>query len=329
MKAIVFVLFMVLIGSAQINAQTKSQQANTYTAPETAVKYQKLSVDGLEIFYREAGDPTNPTILFLHGLPSSSHMYRHIMTDLSSQYHVIAPDYPGFGLSSSPSVNEFSYTFNNLAIIIERFIDALKLNKINLYMQDYGGPVGFRIASKRPEIIHSLIIQNANAYMEGIGEGIQKIGKLQQAGDSIALDKALHHIISYEGIKEQYTEGAENLNRISPDAYNMDNYFMEKQHIQEIQVALLKNYKSNFPRYPEWQQYFRKYQPHTLIVWGRNDPIFIAPGAQAYKRDLKNAELHLLNGGHFVLEEHHETVADIISQFLAKRKKEIPLNKAR
>jgi pimeloyl-ACP methyl ester carboxylesterase len=322
MKPIVFVLFTILSGPAQISAQTKSQLAKAYNTSETAILYKKIAVDGLEIFYREAGNPANPTILFLHGLPSSSHMYRHIMTDLSSQFYVIAPDYPGFGLSSSPSVDKFNYTFDNLAVVMEHFVDVLGLKKINLYMQDYGGPVGFRIASKRPEIIHSLIIQNANAYMEGIGEGIQQIGKLQQAGDSITLDKALRHIISYEGIKEQYIEGAENQSRISPDAYNMDNYFMEKQHVQEIQVALLKNYKSNFPKYPEWQQYFRKYQPPTLIVWGRNDPIFIAPGAEAYKNDLKNAELHLLNGGHFVLEEHHETVAGIISQFLGKRKKE-------
>jgi pimeloyl-ACP methyl ester carboxylesterase len=323
MKQTVFLLLVIVTAFTQIGAQTKSQAIKTSSTSASKVQYKNISVDGLEIFYREAGNPNNPTILFLHGLPSSSHMYRHIMTDLSSQFHVIAPDYPGFGLSSSPSMDKFNYSFDNLAIITEHFVDMLGLKKIHLYMQDYGGPVGFRIASKRPEIVHSLIIQNANAYTEGIGEGIQQIGKLQQAGDSVALDKALRHIISYEGIKEQYIVGAENQSSISPDSYNMDNYFMEKQHIQEIQVALLKNYKSNFPRYPEWQQYFRKYQPPTLIVWGRNDPIFIAAGAKAYKRDLKNAELHLLNGGHFVLEEHHEMVAGIISNFLKK----IPLRK--
>ena len=321
MKSILFITFMIFYGSVTISAQTKTQIAKTYTTPVSGVLYKKIKVDGLEIFYREAGSTTNPTILFFHGLPSSSHMYRNIMTELSSQYHVIAPDYPGFGLSSSPTVNQFNYTFDNIAVIMEHFIDALKLNNINLYMQDYGGPVGFRIASRRPEIIHSLIIQNANAYLEGLGDGLQKIGKLQQSGDSLALHKALLHIVSYEGIKEQYIEDAENQNRISPDAYNMDSYFMEKQGIKDIQVALLKNYKTNFPRYPEWQQYFRKHQPHTLIIWGRNDPIFITPGAEAYRKDLKNAELHLLNGGHFVLEEHHETVTDIISQFLIKRKK--------
>lgn len=321
MKALLFISFIILGGAIHSGAQTKAPVTKTYAVPAPGTTYKKISIDGLEIFYREAGNPANPLILLLHGLPSSSHMYRNLMTDLSSQYHVIAPDYPGFGLSSNPRVTEFTYTFDALSDIMEHFIDGLQLKQINLYMQDYGGPVGFRIASRRPELIHSLIIQNANAYLEGLGAGLQQLGKLQQSGDSIALNKALLHIISYEGIKEQYIEGAENQNKISPDAYNMDNFFMDRQDIQNVQVALLKNYQSNFPKYPEWHQYFKNHQPHTLVIWGRNDPIFIAPGAEAYKKDLKNAEVHLLNGGHFVLEEHHEIVAGIISQFLTKRKR--------
>ena len=328
MKTTILIVLVLLISFFHLSAQTKEQTFKTIK-PANEMKYKKLLVDGLEIFYREAGEPARPTILFLHGFPSSSHMYRNIMTDLSSQYHVIAPDYPGFGLSSCPPVDQFNYTFDTIAAIMEHFIDALGLKKINLYMQDYGGPVGFRIASKRPELIHSLIIQNANAYLEGLGAGVKKLGKLQEAGDSEELQNAILNIISYDGIKVQYTHGAENESTISPDAYNMDSYFIERKGIKEIQVALFKNYKTNFPKYPEWQNYFRKYQPNALIVWGDHDEIFITPGAKAYKKDLKNAELHILNGGHFMLEEHHETVAAIISQFLTKKNQVPPPGKTR
>lgn len=328
MKTTILVALMLLINFFHVAAQTTEKTTKTIKSTYS-MKYKTLLIDGLEIFYREAGDPARPPILFLHGFPSSSHMYRNIMNDLSSEYYVIAPDYPGFGLSSSPPVDQFNYTFDTIAAIMEHFIDALGLKKINLYMQDYGGPVGFRIATRKPELIHSLIIQNANAYLEGLGEGVKTLRKLQEAGDSKELQDAILHIISYDGIKEQYIHGAENVSTISPDAYNMDSYFIERKGIKEIQAALFKNYKTNFPKYPEWQNYFRKYQPHTLIIWGDHDEIFITPGAKAYQRDLKHAELHVLNGGHFLLEEHHETVASIISRFLTKKSQQTPAGKSR
>ena len=281
--------------------------------------YKKVTVDGLEIFYREGGTQREETILFLHGFPSSSHMFRDVMNTLSSKYHVIAPDYPGFGMSSCPPVDTFDYTFDNIAVVMDHFIDALKLTRLNLYMQDYGGPVGYRIAAKRPELIRSLIIQNANAYLEGLGPEVQQIGKLQQDNDTAGLNNAISYMLSHEGNKAQYLHGATDSATINPDAYNMDSYFLKRKGMKDIQVALFRNYGTNFPKYPEWQAYFRQRQPRALIFWGKNDPIFVLNGAYAYKKDLKNTELHELNGGHFALEEHYKTIAGYIDLFLTKK----------
>jgi pimeloyl-ACP methyl ester carboxylesterase len=289
----------------------------------TTVAYKTIKVDALDIFYREAGPVDAPIILLLHGWPSSSHMFRDLISDLSSKYHLIAPDYPGFGLSSTPSASEFDYTFDHLAEIMERFIDKINIVKFNLYIQDYGGPIGYRIASKRPELIESLIIQNANAYIDGFGPEVQKIGKLEQAGDLEGLKNAVECMISLDGIKRQYLHGAENPEGVSPDSYLSDHFFMERAGVKDLQVKLFQNYNTNFPLYESWQNYLRTHQPPTLIVWGKNDEIFTASGAKAYLRDLPDAELHLLNGGHFVLEEHHLKVAELIDQFLSKNLSQI------
>lgn len=320
MKTIILTTGIVVSCISHLAAQ--SSQVTPIDKPLlTDMTYNTIKVDGYDIFYREAGAKNKEVILFLHGFPSSSHMYRNIMAELSSKYHVIAPDYPGFGLSDCPSTKEFNYTFDNIALIMEHFIDKLAIKKLNLYMQDYGGPVGYRIAAKRPHLIQSLIIQNANAYFEGLGPALQQIGKLQQAKDTAALDSAINFILSYEGIKVDYLHGAEDPSKISPDSYAMDSYFMERKGIKEIQFALFKNYHTNFPKYQEWQQYFRQHQPPALVIWGNKDNIFISPGAEAYKKDLKNAELHILNGGHFALEEHHKTIAFLIDKFLSKKTK--------
>lgn len=292
----------------------------TTTKTGNQISFTRIAIDNVEIFYREAGQNNKETILFLHGFPSSSFMYRHIMERLAGAYHVIAPDYPGFGHSSILPVTEFSYTFDNIALVMEKFIDALALKKFHLYMQDYGGPVGFRIAAKRPELIQSLLIQNANAYTEGLGPAVQQIGALQQAGDERGLRAAVDHMISFEGIKEEYIHGAENPELISPDAYTMDAYFMKREGVNPIQQTLFSNYGTNFPKYKEWQDYLRKYQPAALIMWGRHDNIFTVPGAEGYKKDLPQAELHILNGGHFALEEHHAAIAGLITAFLLKAK---------
>lgn len=285
------------------------------------VNYLSVKIKDLDIFYREAGDKTKPTVLLLHGFPSSSHMYQKLIDDLSANYHLIAPDYPGFGQSSMPPADKFEYTFDNLAIVMEHFIESLKLEKINLYVHDYGGPIGFRIALKRPELIRSFIIQNANAYDEGLGTIVRQMGDLAKSEDKNAYAEAIRYLLSNEAIKEQYTDGAHDLGKINPDNYTLDQSYMDREGSRAIQDVLFRNYGSNFPKYGEWHDYFRACQPPALILWGKNDPIFIAPGAGAYKKDLKDAEIHLFDGGHFMLEEYHSEVAKLIDGFIRKLSK--------
>ncbi|BAU51929.1 alpha/beta fold hydrolase [Mucilaginibacter gotjawali] len=283
------------------------------------VAYKTIRVDGLDVFYREAGNPDKPALLLLHGFPSSSFMYRDLINDLSANYHLIAPDYPGFGLSSQPPVSAFDYSFDHLAAVMEDFISRINLKHFSLYMQDYGGPIGFRIAAKHPGWISALIIQNANAYQEGLGNGFKKIMAMEDAGDKAGVENILKSIISFEGIKVQYTGGANNPAHIDPDAYLMDYQFIKGEENEPIQNALFQNYHINLTKYPDWQQYLRQHQPPTLVVWGKNDPIFIAPGGLAYQKDLKNAEVHLLNGGHFALVEYHAEIAAYIRSFLREK----------
>lgn len=280
--------------------------------------YKTVKVDGLDIFYREAGDKNKPVVLLLHGFPSSSHMYRDLIQDLAPFYHVIAPDYPGFGQSSAPGVREFTYTFDNLANIMEHFIDLLGIKKASLYLQDYGGPVGLRIATHRPAFVQALIIQNANAYTDGLGEALKPLVEYIQQPNA-ETEKGARFILSFEGTRWQYTDGAENVERISPDSYVTDQFYLDRKGNDEIQLTLFRNYGSNLALYESWHEYFRKNTPPTLVVWGRNDKLFTAPGAEAYKKDNPKAEVHLLNGGHFLLEEHHLAVAELIHQFLSKK----------
>jgi pimeloyl-ACP methyl ester carboxylesterase len=316
MKTRLFLVAMAVSTMTAMCQPAKSQ--NTGAAgmkDETVARFKTINIDGLEIFYREAGDPSKPTILFLHGFPSSSHMYRDIMNTLSYNYHVVAPDYPGFGLSSAPTIKEYTYTFDNLSLTIDHFIDALGLKDLSLYVQDYGGPVGFRIASRRPELIRSLIIQNANAYNEGIGKAADPLVNYFKNPNAQTEIGARGILAS---TKWQYTDGAKDVSKISPDSYNMDDLYLSRPGNDEIQLTLFRNYGSNLTLYDGWHSYFRLKQPPTLVVWGKNDKIFIAPGAEAYKKDLKNCEVHLLNGGHFLLEEHHTDVAQLIDGFLSR-----------
>ncbi|SEW23449.1 alpha/beta fold hydrolase [Chitinophaga arvensicola] len=286
------------------------------THTTTPVSYKTVTIDHLNIFYREAGPADAPVILLLHGFPSTSHMYRELIHDLADRYHVIAPDYPGFGQSSIPSLSAFEYTFDNLALVMEQFIDTLGLKKFSWYLQDYGGPVAFRIITKRPELVEALIIQNANVYLDGLGPDVQEIGALQQAGDEAALLAAIVKKLRLESIKEEHLFGTANPGKVSPDSYELAYAYMNRPGVEAVQVALFQNYGTNFPKYPEWQEYLRKQQPRLLVVWGKNDRIFTWPGAEAYKRDVKNAEVHLFDGSHFMLEEYHEAVAILIKNFL-------------
>lgn len=279
--------------------------------------FETITVNGVNIFYREAGDDTKPTILLLHGFPSSSHMYRDLINDLSDDFHLIAPDYPGFGQSSSPSPTGYTYSYDNLALTISRFIDVLGLKNIILYLHDYGGPVGFRIASQRPELIQALIVQNANAYNEGLGDALAPLVAYIQNQNS-ETEKGARSYLSSEAVKWLYTDGAEDRSKISPDAYTIDHYYLARPGNDEIQLALFKDYGTNLPLYDAWQSYFRNHQPPTLVISGKNDKLFLAAGAEAFKKDIKNAQISLLNGGHFVLEEKHAEAASIIKSFLFK-----------
>jgi pimeloyl-ACP methyl ester carboxylesterase len=277
--------------------------------------YRTVSIDGLDIFYREAGSRSNPTILLLHGFPTSSHMFRNLIPALADKFHLVAPDYPGYGNSSMPTVREFDYTFDHLAEVMEKFIDAIDLKQYSLYVMDYGAPVGYRIAAKDPERVQSLIVQNGNAYEEGLREFWDPIKAYWQDRSPENASK-LTHLVTLEATKWQYTNGVRNLEAISPDTWAMDQRFLDRPGNDEIQLALLSSYGTNPPLYPQWQEYFRKHQPPTLIVWGQNDYIFPADGAYPYKRDLKDVEFHLLDTGHFALEEEGDAIADYIRQFM-------------
>ena len=285
--------------------------------------YRTIAIDGLDIFYREAGSRDNPTILLLHGFPTSSHMFRNLIPALVDSFHLIALDYPGYGNSSMPTVDEFDYTFDHLAEIVEKFITAIDLKKYSLYVMDYGAPIGYRIAAKYPERVQSLIVQNGNAYEEGLGEFWNPIKAYWQDRSPENADK-LKYLVTLEATKWQYTNGVRNLEAISPDTWNMDQLFLDRPGNDEIQLALLYSYGTNPPLYPQWQEYFRKYQPPTLIVWGQNDYIFPAEGAYPYQRDLKDVEFHLLDTGHFALEEDGDAIATYIRQFLTSRLQAIP-----
>jgi len=287
-------------------------------APSPGLTYKTVKVNGLSIFYREAGSESAPTLLLLHGFPTSSHMFRNLMTELSDSYHMLAPDYPGFGNSEQPPLKDFDYTFENLSKIIEGFLDTLGVKKYSIYLMDYGAPIGFRIAAKYPNRVETLIIQNGNAYEEGLREFWDPIKKYWKDRTSENA-KPLAEFITPEGVKWQYTHGVRNSQAISPDNWNVDLRHLTREENPAIQLALFYDYQSNVPLYPSWQDYFRKHQPPTLIVWGKNDYIFPAEGAHPYKRDLKDLEFHLLNTGHFALEEDGHEIARYIRDFLGRK----------
>ncbi len=279
------------------------------------VKYRTVTVQGLEIFYREAGDPAKPTLLLLHGFPTSSHMFRNLMVELSDEFHLVAPDYPGFGNSAMPAVDEFEYTFDNLAKVMELFITELKLERYSLYLMDYGAPVGFRIATRWPDRVDALIVQNGNAYDEGLLEFWDPI-KAYWKDPSETNREALAGLLTLDATKWQFTHGVRDVATISPDNWGHVQPLLDRPGNTDIQLQLFYSYGSNPPLYPKWQEYMRMHQPPTLIVWGKNDVIFPAEGAHPYKRDLENLEFHLLDTGHFALEEDNGEIASFIRRFL-------------
>lgn len=279
------------------------------------ITYRTAQVDGLELFVREAGDPASPTLVLLPGFPSSSHQYRRLIDALADRFHLVAPDYPGFGYSASPPVSEFAYTFDQLADVTRRLLfDELGLEHFFMYVFDFGAPIGYRIAARHPERIHGLVIQNGNAYEAGLGPMID----VQKAfwADRQGVEPQIRDLLTLEVTKAQYTTGAARPELLSPDAWTLDQHFLELPGRKDVMVELLYDYQSNTARYPEWQAYFREHQPPALIVWGANDEFFTADGARAYLVDLPDAELHLLDGGHFALEEHTDFIAERIHAFV-------------
>jgi pimeloyl-ACP methyl ester carboxylesterase len=282
------------------------------------VAYKIVAVDGLDIFYREAGPANAPTVLLLHGFPSSSHMFRNLIPDLAAQYHVIAPDYPGFGYSSAPAVSQFDYSFAKLADVIEGFTEKLGLTSYVLYMQDYGGPVGIRLAIKHPERVRAIVVQNAVVSIEGWDPvntaPLQAYWKERNA----ETEKPVHDIITAEGTRWQYVTGEPRADLVSPDSWTSDQRGLDRPGNDRIQLELLYQYRDNVANYPKWQQFLTELQPPMLITWGKNDPVFTVAGMEKFKALVPNAEVHVLDGGHFALEAHEPEIAAAMLDFLAR-----------
>lgn len=287
-------------------------------AAETQVHYRSANVDGTEIAYREAGRADAPAILLLHGFPTSSHMFRNLIPALADRYHVIAPDYPGFGQSAAPARSEFKYTFDNFAKLVDGLTQKLGVSRYALYVMDYGAPVGFRLAAGHPERVTALVVQNGNAYAEGLQTFWEPIQKYWASGSKTDRE-AIRWLTSLKATTWQYTHGVPDPSLVSPDTWTHDQALLDRPGNQEIQLDLFYDYRTNVPLYPEWQDYFRKHKPATLVIWGKNDQIFVAEGAAPYKHDLPEAEVHLLDAGHFALETNGPEMARLIRDFLGRK----------
>jgi pimeloyl-ACP methyl ester carboxylesterase len=293
-----------------------------HAADPPKVHHKTVKVGDLEIFYREAGPKDAPAVLLLHGFPTSSQMFRNLIPALADKYRVVAPDYPGFGQSSMPSREKFKYTFDNLADVVEQFTEKVELKRYALYVQDYGAPVGYRLAAKHPDRVTAIVVQNGNAYDEGLDNDFWKpIKAYWKEPASKEKQDALRGLLTYDATKWQYTHGVKDASLVSPDGPAHDQFLLDREGNKEIQLDLFLSYGSNPPLYPKWQEYFRKSQPPVLIAWGKHDQIFPAAGAEPYKRDLKNLEFHLLDAGHFALETNGDEIAKLMRDFLAKHAK--------
>ncbi len=279
------------------------------------VTFRTESIDGLNIAYREAGDPSRPTILLLHGFPTSSHMFRNLISVLAENYHVIAPDFPGFGASDMPKAAEFEYSFANIARMMTTLLDRKDVDRYSVYLMDYGAPVGFRMFAEHPERVSGFVIQNGNAYEEGLREFWDPI-KAYWADPSTENGDALRGFLTLDATKWQFTHGVQNPETISPDNYWHVQYLLDREGNQEVQLDLFLDYGTNVTEYPKWQALFREHQPPALLMWGKNDHIFPADGAHPYKRDLTDIEFHLLDTGHFALEEYGPRIAERMIAFL-------------
>jgi pimeloyl-ACP methyl ester carboxylesterase len=282
------------------------------------IRYRSVAVDGLNVFYREAGDPRGSTLLLVHGFPTSSHMYRNLLPLLADRYHLIAPDLPGFGFSDTPDRARFDYRFDRLAGVVERFTEALGLTRYAIYVFDYGAPVGFRLALAHPERVTALVSQNGNAYVEGLSQGWNPIQKYWKE-PSEANRAALRDFLTPQATRWQYVHGVSDESLVAPESYALDSALLARPGNDEIQLDLFLDYASNVALYPEFQKYFRTHQPPLLAVWGKNDPFFLPAGAEAFKRDNRNAEVRFLETGHFALETHATEIAAAMRDFLIRK----------
>jgi pimeloyl-ACP methyl ester carboxylesterase len=283
----------------------------------TTISYRHADVDGFKVFYREAGRRGAPKLLLLHGFPSSSHMFRDLIPKLADRFHLIAPDLPGFGQSDLPPRERFAYTFDNIANVIDRFTEVVGFERYAVYVFDYGAPTGFRLAVKHPERITAIISQNGNAYTEGLSDGWNPIRAYWES-PTAANREALRALLTLDTTKWQYTHGVPDASAISPDGYTLDDHYLARPGVDDIQLDLFGDYRSNVALYPAFQQYFREHQPPFLAVWGKNDPFFLPAGAESFRRDLPGAVVRFFDTGHFALETHATEIAEAISAFLVR-----------
>jgi pimeloyl-ACP methyl ester carboxylesterase len=297
-----------------MNKQVSNQQKHN-----TRTLCKRATVDGVSVFYRETGDPTNPKLVLLHGFPASSHQYRNLISALADHFHVVAPDYPGFGNSDLPSQYEFNYTFDRLSEIVEEFLKSIDFTHFGLYMQDYGGPVGFRIISRHPDWLDWLIIQNSNAYEVGFTKAWDGFRNALWKNRTPETEAPLAAFLQLDAIKQVYLHGHKNPELISPDNWNMDFRFMERPNARQVQMDLFYDYRTNVALYPQWQKFLHEHQPKTLIFWGQDDIFFTPEGGEAYLKDLPNAEMYRLESGHFAVEDCLDEIASNIRRFYLER----------
>lgn len=298
-----------------------NKQISNQKLVNTNVLHRTITVDGLSVFYREAGDPSNPKMVLLHGFPSSSHQYRNLISVLANHFHVVAPDYPGFGNSDMPSPNDFNYTFDRLSEIVEDFLSAIGFTCFGLYMQDYGGPVGFRITSRHPEWLEWLIIQNTNAYEVGFTSAWDGLRNALWKNRTPETEEPLYGFLQLDTIKQVYLHGHKAPEVINPDNWNMDFRFIERPNARRVQMDLFYDYRTNIALYPKWQKFLQEHRPNTLIFWGQNDIFFTREGGESYLNDLPDAEMHRLDSGHFAVEDCLDEIAMNIQRFYLERVK--------
>jgi len=305
----------IFLAAAGVLATPNVVQAAPLESSSATISYHRVELDGVGVFYREAGPSNAPTIVLLHGFPSSSREFDTLIPLLATRYHLIAPDFPGFGHSDAPPPVVYAYTFDHLAKTIDDLLGAISVKRYSLYLHDYGAPVGFRIMLAHPERLRALIIQNGNAYKEGLGAKWAKIAEYWT--DPKAHPEVVDAFLSFEATKQRHIAGTAHPERYNPDTWTDEYAHLAKPGQQEIQAALLYDYRTNVASYPEWQAWLRQHKPATLVAWGANDPSFTAPGGEAFRKDLPNAEIHLLDAGHFALDEKTDEIARLILDFMA------------